>query len=145
MDVYSFGLLLIRLFLSGDLPNSIGEIGKHPGAKVDGVLLDRIDEMKKLSGDGFLHLIVQALEKSQIIEAQHKALLRRLFEMTLCLDAQNRASMREVATNLMQSETRSHSPSSADQIPSIAPLTGEACPHFLDVMHTVPSVSTISN
>ena len=81
MDVYSFGMLVCRTFLSEELATSVGKIGKCDNAEEHLQLVEHIESLK--SSSEFLQLVLRALQLSESIDQACKESLRRIFELTL--------------------------------------------------------------
>lgn len=87
MDVFSFGMLVCRIFL-GDALTSI--MGVTPGSNglIDQQILDGIDSLK--AGPKFLEQVLLYVRQESALATPIMELLLRLFEQTLHHDASSR-------------------------------------------------------
>ncbi|KFY99987.1 hypothetical protein V498_00364 [Pseudogymnoascus sp. VKM F-4517 (FW-2822)] len=90
MDVYSFGMLVCRTFLSGELSASIGKVGHCDDLGEHLQLLEHIDSLKASSD--FLDLVLEALRLSKSIDQACEENLRQIFELTLQHEPQLRSA-----------------------------------------------------
>jgi hypothetical protein len=90
MDVYSFGMLVFRTFLSDELSASIGKFGAcdDPGEHLQ--LLEHFDSLK--ASARLLDKILRALQSSKAINESCKEDLGRIFKLTLQHEPQLRAA-----------------------------------------------------
>jgi serine/threonine protein kinase len=89
MDVYSFGMLLCRVFLRESLSDTVSRVGHCSTREEHETLLKRMQRLK--SSPEFLNMVLDALDSSLIIPNDGKAVLKPLFEMTLQHDPTLRA------------------------------------------------------
>lgn len=90
MDVYSFGMLLCRVFLSECLSDTVGKVGRCSTLEEYEVLLQRMQGLK--SSPEFLQLVLAALESASFVPNNQRALLRQLLELSLQHNPMSRAS-----------------------------------------------------
>lgn len=89
MDIYSFGMLLCRTFLSDQLPESVGRLKNDIDIEERQSLVTLIEELK--TTDRFLDLVLEALESCSVFEEGCREVLQHLFRVTLRHDPSLRA------------------------------------------------------
>jgi len=102
MDVYSFGMLICRTFLSDELSASVGKVGRCDDPREHLQLLEHIDSLKASSG--FLDMVLRALQSSKAIDEACREDLRRIFELTLRHEPQLRAANFDSLVSIFASE-----------------------------------------
>jgi serine/threonine protein kinase len=87
MDLYSFGMLVCRIFLSNELPFLVPRKEISPSEHVK-----RVDEVETLkSTSKFLNCVLEVLYSSETFDKASKDLLAQVFRMTLQHEAHLRA------------------------------------------------------
>jgi hypothetical protein len=90
MDVYSFGMLVCRTFLSDALLGSVGKVGHCDNLGEHLQLLEHIDSLK--SSSSFLDQALEAVKFSKSIDYASKEDLSKIFELTLQHEPQLRSA-----------------------------------------------------
>lgn len=103
MDVYSFGMLVLRTFLSDAMSSSIGKIRRHGRVEDAYQLLDEIDSMK--ATDQFLRLAKNALASSSALPESIQKVLADIFQLSLQSDPQARAQNLNPIVKIFESYT----------------------------------------
>jgi hypothetical protein len=86
MDIFSFGMLVYRLFLDGKMSGDGTSVDQTRSTEV----LDAIDALK--STPQFLAMVMEQLNSTTTVSAPVKEILKQLFEYTLHHDPKKRAS-----------------------------------------------------
>jgi serine/threonine protein kinase len=103
MDIFSFGMLVHRVFLTDVMPVFTGAVGEWEAAEESLRVLDEIDSLK--ATPEFLKQVQESLRQSSSIPSLLRQRLQRIFDLTLHHDPRSRAGGFEEILSLLVEET----------------------------------------
>ncbi|KAH8671940.1 kinase-like domain-containing protein [Tricladium varicosporioides] len=112
MDIYSFGMLLCRTFLSDQLPELVGRFRNDIDIEEHQSLVTLTEELKMT--DRFLDLVLEALESCSVIEEDCREILQHLFRVTLQHDPSLRAQSFQSIISIICHDDEEKTPATAD-------------------------------